>query len=168
LHITSIIHFECVKFIIKSIHVHQNFLKWMFKNLTSFTFIVATLFEKSVRMRLTLPKWGLGNPPRLLEVQSSIARVKTLCIGAFFISLESYWSLNVQNGLAWPIWTSITQVMAKRKAGSQIGSLTPDHGKSRIDPIPLRAGGVWHIIGKLLMKATTSDLVSIGGLHQKL
>jgi len=31
------------------------------------------------------------------------------------------------NGLVWPIWTSETQVMAKKKVGSQIGSLTPDH-----------------------------------------
>jgi hypothetical protein len=45
--------------------------------------------------------------------------------------------------------------MAKRKAKSQIGSLTPDHKKSGIDPIPLRAGGMRHIVEKLLLKATT-------------
>ncbi len=45
--------------------------------------------------------------------------------------------------------------MAKRKARSQTGSLTPDHGKLGIDPIPLCAGGVQHAIGKILMKATT-------------
>jgi hypothetical protein len=60
-----------------------------------------------------------------------------------------------RNGLAWPIWTSATQVMAKRKAGSQTGSLTSDHGKSGIDPIPLRAGGVQHVVGKLSTRATT-------------
>jgi hypothetical protein len=32
--------------------------------------------------------------------------------------------------------------MAKRKAGSQIGSLIPDQKKSRIDPIYLFADGV--------------------------
>jgi hypothetical protein len=53
------------------------------------------------------------------------------------------------------IWTSKTQVMAKRKVGSQTDTLTPDHGKSGIDPIPLRAGDVRHIVGKFLMKATT-------------
>jgi hypothetical protein len=31
------------------------------------------------------------------------------------------------NALALVIWTSATQVMGKRRAGSQIGSLTPDH-----------------------------------------
>jgi hypothetical protein len=69
--------------------------------------------------------------------------------------LESYQNVNVQNGLAWLIWTSATQVMAKRKAGSQIGNLIPNHGKSRIDPIPLRAGGVRHVVGKNLTRATT-------------
>jgi hypothetical protein len=75
-------------------------------------------------MKLTLPKWGLGSPPRLPKLQNSITGVKTPCIGVFFISLESYQSVDVENGLA---WASAAQVMAKRKAGSQIGSLTPDH-----------------------------------------
>jgi hypothetical protein len=47
------------------------------------------------------------------------------------------------------IWTSTTQVMAKTKVESQTASLTPDHGKSGINPIPLCAGGVRHAIGKL-------------------
>jgi hypothetical protein len=33
----------------------------------------------------------------------------------FFIPLERSWSVNVQNGLAWAIWTSTLQVMVKRK-----------------------------------------------------
>jgi hypothetical protein len=45
--------------------------------------------------------------------------------------------------------------MAKRKAGSQIANLTPDHKKSGIDLIYLAAGGMPHIVGKLLTKATT-------------
>jgi hypothetical protein len=45
--------------------------------------------------------------------------------------------------------------MAKRKAGNQTGSLTPDRGKSGIDPIPFRAGGMQHVVRKLVMKATT-------------
>jgi hypothetical protein len=39
--------------------------------------------------------------------------------------------------------------------GSQIGSLIPDHENLGIDPIPLRAGDVRHIIRKLLTRATT-------------
>jgi hypothetical protein len=58
-------------------------------------------------------------------------------------------------------WAHIThleseaQIMAKRRAGSQNGNLTPDHKKSGIDPICLAAGGVPHTIGKLLTRATT-------------
>jgi hypothetical protein len=40
-------------------------------------------FEKSVRMRLTLPKWGLGSSLGLPKLQSSIVGVKTLCIVMF-------------------------------------------------------------------------------------
>jgi hypothetical protein len=57
-------------------------------------------FEKNVRMRFTLPKWELGSPPRLPKPQSSIVGVKTPRIVAFFISLESYQNLDVENGLA--------------------------------------------------------------------
>jgi hypothetical protein len=43
--------------------------------------------------------------------------------------------------------------MAKRKAEV---SLILDHGKAGINPIPLRAGGMQHTIGKLSTKDTTS------------
>jgi hypothetical protein len=39
--------------------------------------------------------------------------------------------------------------MAKRKVESQIVNLIPDHKKSGITLISLRAGGVSHIVGKL-------------------
>jgi len=51
-------------------------------------------------MTLTFPKWGLGSPPGLLKLQSSIVGVKTPCLEAFLISLESYQSVDVENGLA--------------------------------------------------------------------
>jgi hypothetical protein len=44
--------------------------------------------------------------------------------------------------------------MAKKKAGSQIASLTPDQKKSGIDPIYLAADNMQHIVGKLSTKAT--------------
>jgi hypothetical protein len=78
-------------------------------------------------MKLTLPKWGLGSPSGLPKFQSSIVGVKTLCIGVLFISLESYQSVDVENGLAWAIWTSTAHIMAKRRAGSQTSSLTSNH-----------------------------------------
>ncbi len=77
-------------------------------------------------MILTLPKWGFESPLGLPKLQSSIAGVKTLCLEAFFISWESYRSVDVENGLARAIWTSAAQVMAKRRARSQTSSLTPD------------------------------------------
>jgi hypothetical protein len=38
-----------------------------------------------------------------LEIQSLIIGVKTPQIGMFFISLESYQSVDVENGLTWAI-----------------------------------------------------------------
>jgi hypothetical protein len=78
-------------------------------------------------MKLTLLKWGLGSPSGLSKLQTSITGVKTPRIRVIFISLESYQILDVENRLVWVIWTFVAQVMAKRKAGSQIGNLTPDH-----------------------------------------
>ncbi len=57
-------------------------------------------------MTLTLPKCGLGSPPklgsplRLPKTQSSIAGVKTPCLEMFFIPLERSQSENVENDLA--------------------------------------------------------------------
>jgi hypothetical protein len=45
--------------------------------------------------------------------------------------------------------------MAKRKAESQTDSLTPDHGKSGIEPIPLRAGGVQQVVEKFSTRVIT-------------
>jgi len=53
-----------------------------------------------MRMRLTFPKWGFGSSLRLLKLQNLIAGVKTPHIDAFFISLKSYRSVDVENGLA--------------------------------------------------------------------
>jgi hypothetical protein len=78
-------------------------------------------------MKLTLSKWGLGSPLGLPKIKSSIAGVKTPRIGMFFISLEIYQSVDVENGLAWAIWTFAAHVMAKRRVASQTGNLTPDH-----------------------------------------
>jgi hypothetical protein len=60
---------------------------------------VTTLFWKNERMIPSFPKWELGSPPGLSKFQSSIVGVKTPHIEAFFISLESYRSVDVENGL---------------------------------------------------------------------
>jgi hypothetical protein len=76
------------------------------------------------------------------------------------VSLERSWSVDIENGLALAIWTSAAQVMGKRRAGSQIGSLTPDHltpdhWKSGIDLFPTSDLRVRHVVGKSSTKATT-------------
>ncbi len=53
------------------------------------------------------------------------------------------------------IWTPKTQVMAKRRVGSQTTNLTPDQKKSRIDPIYFASHNVRYIVGKLSTRATT-------------
>jgi len=121
--------------------IHQKKYKQFIPN-------VATLLWKNVRMKLTLSKWGLGSPQGFPKLKSSIAGVKTPCIGVFFISLENYWSVDVENGLALTIWTFVAHVMARRRVGSQTGNLTPDHQKSRIDLTPVHASGVRHTISQ--------------------
>jgi hypothetical protein len=119
------------------------------------TFDVATPLWPSVRMKLTLPKLGTWSPPELPNVWSSTVRCETPRLGVFLVSLERSWSVDVQNGLALAIWTFVAQVMGKRRAGSQTGSLTPDHWKSGIDLFPTSELKVPHGVEKISTRATT-------------
>jgi len=127
-------------------------------------------FEASVRMRLALPKVRTWSPPGLPQFQSSIIEVKTPCLEVFFILLERPWSVDVKNGLAWAIRTSIAQVMVERRAESQTGSLIPDHKKvnNRLDP------SVWRWSAKHYWKALEEsykfalDLIPVRGLSWEL
>jgi hypothetical protein len=97
-------------------------------------------------------RWSPGGFPKLQRV---ISGVKTQWIVAFYISLEK---LLEHKCLKWArllIQTSETQVMAKRRAGGQIASLTPNQKKSWIDPNYWSVDNVPHNVGKLLMRATT-------------
>jgi hypothetical protein len=60
--------------------------------------------------------------------------------------------------------------MAKRRTGSQSANLTPDHKKSRIDPIHLFSGGRATYRWKALDERYnfSLDRISIGGLLAKL
>jgi hypothetical protein len=84
-------------------------------------------FGISVKVKPTLPKVGSWSLPGLPKTQSSSSGVKSPRIQVFFMSLKRSWSVDVQNGLAWSIWTFSAQVMGKRRAKNQIDSLTPDH-----------------------------------------
>jgi len=114
--------------------------------------------EKCEGVNLTLPRqlslWEMESrwTP---ETSENDFRGQTQWLMTFFISLESSWSVDVQNGLTFLIWTSETQFMAKRRVGSQITNLTPDQKKSGIDPIYLSEDDVRHIVGKLSTRATT-------------
>jgi hypothetical protein len=67
-----------------------------------------------------LEKVRIGSPPGLPNVQSSTARPKTPRIEVFLISLERSWSVDIENGLALVIWTSVAQVMGKRRAKKRV------------------------------------------------
>jgi hypothetical protein len=123
--------------------------------------IVATPLWRSVRMTLTLPKWGLGSPLGLPNFQSAISGVKTPRLEVFLVPLERYWSVDVENDLAWAIQTSAAQVMFKRRAGSQTGSLTPDPGACGWN-----ATHCWKDLKESYKFA--SNLISIGGLGKEL
>jgi hypothetical protein len=103
----------------------------------------------------TLPKLGIWSPPGLPNVYSSIARPKTPCIEVFLVSLERYWIVDNENGLALAIWTYLTQVMGKRRAGSQIANLTPDHKKSGIDLFPTSELRLQYVVEKISTRATS-------------
>jgi hypothetical protein len=74
-------------------------------------------------MTLTLSKWGLGSLLGLPKTQSSIVGVKTPRLEVFFISLESSWSVDVENGFTWAIQTFAAQVMYERKAERSVVKL---------------------------------------------
>jgi hypothetical protein len=114
-----------ITLILKYICNFSYFVRCIF--LTQTYFMSQPHFEGSVRSPLTLSKMGVWSPSGLLKIQKTISGVKTPCIEVFFILLKRSWSVDVQNGLAWVIWTYAAQVMGKRRAGSQTGSLTPDH-----------------------------------------
>jgi hypothetical protein len=71
-------------------------------------------------MKLALPKWELGSQSRLPKFQSSIVGVKTPRIEAFFISLESYQSIDVENGLHEPFGHLQHKLWQKKRLGVKL------------------------------------------------
>jgi hypothetical protein len=100
---------------------------------------VATPLWRSVKMTLTLPKWGLGSPLGLPKIQSSIARVKTPFLEVFFISLESSWSVDVENGLVEPFRHPEHKLWMKEGSGVKLPVWLPTTKRSGIDPTPMCA-----------------------------
>jgi hypothetical protein len=118
---------------------------------------------EDVDATVTTPLWGKCEDLKSGNLESSRTpatseldnRAITPHLEVLFISLKRPWSVDVENGLAWAIWTSIAQVIVERRVGSQTANLTLDHKKSGIDPIPVCADGVRHTVGKLLRRATS-------------
>jgi hypothetical protein len=63
------------------------------------------------------PKMGLGSLLGFLKFQSSILGVKTPHIGVFFISLESYRSVDVKMGLHGPFGHMQHKLWQKERPG---------------------------------------------------
>ncbi len=127
-------------------------------------------FWKSVRMTLTLLKWGLGSPLGLPKLQSSIAGVKTPCLEAFLMPLKRYWSVDVENVLTRAIWTYVAQVMATRRVGElnwQFDSRPLKVG-NRLDPGVCRWSAThrWKALKESYKFAL--DFIPIKGLRKKL
>jgi hypothetical protein len=96
-------------------------------------------------------------------------KVKTPHLEVFFISLERLWSVDVENGLAWAIWTFAAQVMVERRARNQTGNLTPDHKKSRINHPSVCRWSATHRWKSLEESYKFSlDLIPIQGLSREL
>ncbi len=53
------------------------------------------------------------------------------------------------------IWTSVAQVMGKRRAESQTGNLTPDHQKSGINLFPTCELRVRYVVEKMTTRPTS-------------
>jgi hypothetical protein len=89
---------------------------------------VATLTWPSVGVKPnTWKSWGFGvlRDSRMFRARQQGEKHPRSRV--FLVSLERSWNLDIENGLALAIRTCAAQVMGKRRAGSQIGSLTPDH-----------------------------------------
>jgi hypothetical protein len=102
-----------------------------------------------------LEKVRIWSRPGLPNVQSSTARSKTPRIEVFLVSLERSWRVDIENGLALAIWTSAAQVMGKRRAGSQTGSLTPDYLKPGIDLFSTSEVRVRYVVAKISPRDTS-------------
>jgi hypothetical protein len=112
----------------------------------------------------------LGSPSRLLKIQNSIVGVKTPRLGQFFILLKRSWSVDVKNGLAWAIRISTTQVMCKRRAGSQNWQFDsrPLKVENRPDPDVRRWSVTHHWKAFKESYKFVLDLIPIGGLNKEL
>jgi len=124
-------------------------LKWMtcFQMQISRPLLSQPYFEKSVRMRLTLPKWELGSPSGLPKLQSSITGVKTTH------HLD--------------IWSTSYGKKKSQESNWQFDSQPPKVG-NRPDPEAFRWSATCHWKALNESYKFVSYLIPIGGLGKKL
>ncbi len=95
------------------------------------TFHVLESVGECEGMNLHTPKWtptlGVEVPMDSQIFRQRLQGSKPIGMKSSLYHWKISWNLDVQNGLAWPIWILKTQVMAKRRVRSQIVNLTPDH-----------------------------------------
>ncbi len=82
--------------------------------------------EWTLTLPRQLPLWEMESWWTPETSKSDLRGQNSTACDVFYI-IRKVWSVHVQNGLTWAIWTFATQVMGKRRAESQTGSLTPDH-----------------------------------------
>jgi hypothetical protein len=116
------------KFFFTKNDLYYRFTLFIFKtNFFGIRLTVATLLWESVTMKLTFPKMGTWESSRTLETLESNCKSQNTLHWSVIYIIGKILKLDVENGLAWAIWTSLAHVMAKRRVESQNGSLTPDH-----------------------------------------
>jgi hypothetical protein len=78
--------------------------------------------------------WGFGvlRDSRMFRVRQK--GLKHLAFGVFLVSLERSWSVDIENGLALAIWTSVTQVMGKRRPGVKFPTIKSRESTSSQPP----------------------------------
>jgi hypothetical protein len=96
--------------------------KWKFV-----TNIVATPLWDKCEGEAHTPKSGKLESSETPENAEPEFRGQISLYSSVLYAIRKSWSVDVQNGLAWAIWTSVAQVMGKRRAGSQTDSLTLGH-----------------------------------------
>ncbi len=127
-------------------------------------------FWKSVRMTLTFPKWGLRSPQGLPKLQSSIVGVKTPCLEAFFMSLESYWIVDVEK---WPCMShldicSISYGKNKGRESNWQFDSRPLKVKNRPNPSVCRWSATYRLKDLNESYKFALDFIQIRGLSKEL
>jgi len=139
-------------------------------SINSCTLLSQPHFGLSVRMRLTLPKVGIGSPPGLPQLHSSTAEGKTPRLEVFFILLEKVLKCRCPK---WPRMSHLdicspSYVQKKgQESNWQCDSRPPKVG-NRPDADVCRRSATWRWKSLKESYKIALDLIPFGGLSKKL